>query len=235
MATQKRRKARSGPKDKFDINRSVQLVHDKLDEHVTEERQTWKNFQGDLISATTEVKALKDLNVNLSDRAEKLEKSVESLRSEVDVLSKSRTQQTNQLSTQMDEIKVKIDDLSLNGTTLAKSLDNQLNNIRVNGSTMPLASVLNNLYERHMESHKKLDDIAALVAPMQARRTWKVATREMIKRNALMSFIFTTKWGAIVGVVGLGLFVNTILHTAFHMDLDLLEWAKALAGWLLGR
>ena len=124
------------------------------------------------------------------------------------------------------EIQTSLLDISEHGTKLAQDIDNKLNNVQVNGGTYPFNEALQHIYGQHLETHKKLDDVVMLVEPIQARRRWAQASRELIKKNGFLHFIFSTKIGAIIGTILLLLIVNTILVTVFHVDFDLISMFK---------
>jgi len=128
------------------------------------------------------------------------------------------------------EISTSLKDIADNGTALARSIDDKISHIRVNGGVYPLNEAIQHIYQQHIETHSKLDEVVALVEPWQTRRKWIATTKELIKKNGLLRFVFTTKIGALAGLMTVLLIVNTILVDVFKINFDI----KSIFVWLLG-
>ena len=132
----------------------------------------------------------KQMTAQIISSFDALQARFESLRSKLD----------NQIEDETEEfkdIKHRLEDIATHGTSLARRIDDQLNHVKVNGGSYPLSEALQHIYDQHIQTHKKLDDVVALVGPIQARKRWYFATKELIKKNGLMYFFFTTKVGII--------------------------------------
>lgn len=127
------------------------------------------------------------------------------------------------------DIKVTLTDIRDHGTKLARDIDDKLDHINVNGGVFPLNEAFQFIYTQSTETHQKLDEVYALVAPMQARKKWWEASKELIKRNGLLHFVFNTKVGAILGISTLLLIINTILVDVFRVNFDI----KSIFTWIL--
>jgi len=121
-------------------------------------------------------------------------------------------------------------DIQEHGTKLAQVIDAKLNKIQVNGGIYPLNEAIQHIYQQHIETHTKLDEVVALVEPWQTRRKWIATTKELIKKNGFLKFVFTTKIGALFGLMTVLLIVNTILVDVFRINFDI----KSIFIWLLG-
>jgi hypothetical protein len=126
------------------------------------------------------------------------------------------------------EIQASLFDIGEHGTKLAREIDSKLNDIQVNGGSYPLNEALRHIYSQHTETHNKLNEVITLVEPIQARRRWMRASQELIKKNGVLHFIFSTKIGAILATITLLLIINTILVDVFNVNFDLVSIFKWL-------
>lgn len=131
-------------------------------------------------------------------------------------------------STTFKEIQNSLFDISEHGTKLAREIDDKLNRIKVNGGIYALPDALQHIYGQHVETHNKLNEVITLVEPIQARRRWMRASQELIKKNGLLHFVFSTKIGAVLGTLTILLILNTILVDVFNVNFDLLSIFKWL-------
>jgi len=127
-------------------------------------------------------------------------------------------------------IRAALTDISENGTVLARQINDSLNHIKVNGGTYPLGEAIRYIYDAHVKTHSKIDEVASLVEPIRARAIWFQSTRDLIKKNGILHFFFNSRFGAIVGLLLLLLLINTIAVDVFHVNLDLVSILK----WFFG-
>lgn len=191
-----------------------------------------------------------DANAIMIGRQDNVEKKVQGVKTELDQIVNSQEKIVKNLTESLDSIHTKLDDHIADETNEFKDikssliqitsrvednlnhiqdLDKTVRNIKVNGGTYPLSDAIQHIYNEHKETHKKLDDISGLVEPMRARAQWMRATREFIKKNGLLHFIFGTKLGAILGTISAFLIINTIALDVFGIRLDLYGILKAIA------
>lgn len=191
-------------------------------------------------------KIIIDANDLMSSRQKHSEKIVESVKQEIDgmiekqeeVIKKFQNSLTSlhekfdvhisDESTTFTLIKESLKDISDHGTKLAQQIAQNLNNIKVNGGTYPLSDALQYIYAQHTETHQKLDEVVALVEPIRVRKKWMRSTYELIHKNGLLNFLFTSKLGMVLLIIVLLLIVNSILLDVFGIKLDL----KSIFIWL---
>jgi len=192
-------------------------------------------------------KIIMDANELLASRQKHSEQIVESAKQEIDIMITKQNEVITRFSDSLESLHTKLDvhitdenktfetisttlkDISQNGTKLARSIDEKLNTIKVNGGVYPLGEAFQFIFVQQTETHQKLDEVYALVAPMQARKKWWEASKELIKRNGLLHFVFNTKVGAILGISTLLLIINTILVDVFRVNFDI----KSIFTWIL--
>jgi len=172
--------------------------------------------------------AFQNLSDDLKQRATHVEINVKNLKEKMESVFESREKMTKEILSSFDRLHEKLDAHLVDEAGEFKKLNvelaniqSTLDNVQVNGGNYPLGEAMRHIYDQHVETHKKLEEIAALVEPIQARRKWAIATKELIKKNGLMHFLLKTKTGAIMGTVVFLLLANTITHTVFGVTLDL--------------
>jgi len=182
-------------------------------------------------------------------KQEHMEKNIVDVKSELGVISNRQDNIVNNINGSLEGLHTKIDkhivdesdtfktiqstllEINDHGTRLAQDIDNKLNNVEVNGGTYPFNEALKHLYSQSTETHKKLNEVITLVEPIQARRRWAMASRELIKKNGVLHFIFSTKIGAIIATITFVLILNTILVDVFQVNLDIGSIFKWLASF----
>ncbi len=195
--------------------------------------------------ATTKI--ILDANSLFTVRQGIMEKSVDRVKTELDDIVHNQekiigglTDSLNSIHTKMDDhiksenktradFKQILDEIKYDGTNLIRELNNRLNNVQVNGCTYPLNEAMHHIYEQHVQTHKKLDDVVVLLEPLKARKRWIKSTHELIKKHGLLRFIFTTKIGIISGTIIFLLILNTIMLDVFGVHFDLVSTFK----WLI--
>lgn len=195
-------------------------------------------------------KIITDANDLMMSRQKHSEKVVESVKQEIGIMITKQDEVIEKLHTSLRSLHTKLDDhvtdenrtfsemrvtlrdIGEHGTKLARTIDEKLNTIKVNGGVYPLGEAFQHIYEQHSATHKKLNEVVALVEPLRLRRTWISSTKELIAKNGFFHFIFSTKTGAILTLMTLLLIVNSVLTDVFHVNFDIASIFKWLAGLL---
>ena len=196
-------------------------------------------------------KIIVDAHALLQKRQEHSEKVVESVKKEIDVMLSKQDIVVENFQNSLTSLHLKFDqhvvneqrvygeinntlkDMSEHGTSLARDIAANINHIKVNGGVYPLSEALQYIYKQHEETHQKLDEVYALVEPIQARRKWIKSTRELIQKNGLLKFIFTSKTGFVILAIVTLLILNTIMIDVFGIKLDLRSifiWLSSISG-----
>ena len=197
----------------------------------------------------TAKKIMIDAAVVATSRQEIAETNIKNIKNELDGITVKQDSIVNNINGLLEGLHTKIDkhivdetetfktiqstllEINSSGTQLAQDIDAKLNNVEVNGGTYPFNEALKHLYTQSIETHKKLSNIIILVEPIQARRRWATASKELIKKNGVLHFIFSTKFGAITATLIFVLILNTILVDVFNVNLDIGSIFKWLASF----
>jgi hypothetical protein len=192
-------------------------------------------------------KIMVDLTTILGARTETVEKIVVDVKKELEEADRDRKEGIDELIQSFNNLNSKIDvhiseqandfkqvgaqlnDIANHGTALARNIDDKLNHIKVNGGVYAIGDAIQHIYLKQHETGLKVDDVMALVEPMQARKRWFTATGELIRKNGMLHFFLTTKIGVIMATMGIILLANTIAVDVFHTSFDLVSIFK----WIL--